>query len=91
MSRAQALCAAYAPTRLSWTLRQLGLRETSTDAPVPDPLRADQAQAVEAAIERAHEIDRQVRDQAPARVAFPWRFGDGNGIGPVAHVRRVDC
>ena len=34
-------------------------------------------------IERAREIDRRVRDQVFARLAFPWRFEDGHGIEPM--------
>jgi hypothetical protein len=35
------------------------------------------------AIERAREIDRRVRDQVFARLAFPWRFEDGQAMEPM--------
>jgi hypothetical protein len=35
------------------------------------------------AIERAREISRRVRDQVFARLAFPWRFEDSQGIAPM--------
>jgi len=61
---------------LPWTFRKLGAREASVDgaARLPEPLPAAEARVVDAAIERAHEIPRRVRDQAYARFAFPWRF-----------------
>lgn len=57
---------------LTWTLRQLGLRETRVDLLVhgPSPLPPEQAKVVEAAIER------QVQAPVFARRAFPWRFED---------------
>lgn len=48
-------------------------------APAPREPRSD----VTRAIERAREIDRRVRDQVFARLAFSWRFEDGQGIEPM--------
>ena len=57
-------------------LRKLGESEASANgaARLPEALPAAEAQAVDAAIERARGIARRVRDQAFARFAFPWRF-----------------
>jgi hypothetical protein len=48
-------------------------------APAPHEIGSDLIRA----IERAREIDRRVRDQVLARLAFPWRFEDGQGIEPM--------
>jgi hypothetical protein len=47
-------------------------------APAPRGTKSD----VTRAIERAREIDRRVRDQVFARLAFPWRFEDGVELMP---------
>jgi hypothetical protein len=61
---------------LRWSLRKLGLPESAgelsardVNAPVAEP-----SPAAQAAIERTREMERQVRSQTAARLAFPWRF-----------------
>jgi hypothetical protein len=60
---------------LRWSLRKLGLpeshaepsRELNASVAKPSPM-------VQAAIERTREMERRVRSQTAARLAFPWRF-----------------
>jgi hypothetical protein len=59
---------------LAWALQRLGLEEAGNPAREPSPLPPAEAQAVVAAIARAAAIARNVRDQAFARLAFPWRY-----------------
>jgi hypothetical protein len=61
---------------LRWSLRKLGLPESAAElsprevnAPVAEPSRMAQA-----AIERTRDMERRVRSQTAARLAFPWRF-----------------
>lgn len=54
------------------------------------PAPREPGSAVTRAIERAREIDRRVRDQVFARLAFPWRFEDAQGTEPIPGLSAVE-